>query len=85
MNWIEILGFAAGTLTTLAFLPQFVKLVKSKSARDISIPTYFALCLGTVLWLIYGLIRADAPLIAANGIALLIITASLYLIIKYNK
>lgn len=84
MDWLQILGFAAGTLTTLAFLPQFIKLSKSKSSRDISIPTYLALCLGTVLWLIYGFLRGDAPLIAANGIALLIIAASLYLIIKFR-
>jgi MtN3 and saliva related transmembrane protein len=85
MDWIEILGYAAGTLTTLAFLPQFIKLAKSKSARDISAPTYAALSIGIVMWLVYGILRGAWPVIAANGVAFILITASFVLIVKYKR
>lgn len=60
----------AGGLTTVAFLPQVIKTWKSKSARDLSVVMFSVFCLGTLLWLIYGIIIRQLPIILANAITL---------------
>ena len=70
MNFTQLLGLTAGTLTTIAFLPQVIKTWKSKSARDLSIVMFSVFCLGTLLWLIYGIIIQQLPIILANSVTL---------------
>ncbi|MBM3732418.1 MAG: hypothetical protein FJW24_02950 [Acidimicrobiia bacterium] len=72
------LGLAAGTLTTLAFVPQVAKVYRTRSTGDISLPTFAALVLGTALWLTYGILLGDIPLIAANGVSLALVSAVLW-------
>lgn len=67
---ITILGFAAAVLTTTAFLPQAVKSWRSRSTRDVSLGMLLILVTGIILWLAYGILRADLPIIAANGVTL---------------
>lgn len=67
----EILGFAAGSLTTFAFLPQLIKTWRSKSAKDISLGMFIAFCFGVLFWLIYGILIKTLPLIIFNGITLI--------------
>lgn len=67
---ITIIGFAAATLTTTAFLPQAVKIWRARSSRDVSLGMAVILVIGVVLWLAYGLLRADLPIIAANVVTL---------------
>ena len=71
MNWIIILGLIAASCTTIAFLPQVIKTIKSKHTQDISLMMYIILTTGVSLWLVYGLLIQDLPLILANGITLL--------------
>ena len=78
MTFVTAVGLAAGTLTTLAFIPQVVRVWRSRSARDISPPTFAALTLGTALWLTYGVLMDDIPLMAANGITLGLVAAVLW-------
>lgn len=80
MSLIILLGLAAGALTTIAFVPQVVRTWKTKSAHDLSLGMYSILCTGVLLWLIYGLIIEDIPIIVANSV-----TLSLALIILYFK
>jgi len=70
MDHITLIGICAGTLTTLAFLPQALRAWKTRSTADVSLVMFLAMCAGIVLWLIYGLLLSDLPLIIANGVTL---------------
>lgn len=67
-TWI---GMIAGLLTSIASLPQVVKTYQSRHARDLSIWQPLLLSVGVALWLIYGILIRDIPLIVANIIPLL--------------
>lgn len=69
MDYTTILGLVAATLTTLSFLPQVIKTFKTKSTKDISLGMFSALSVGILLWLIYGFLRKDLPLIMANTVS----------------
>jgi len=84
MNLITILGLIAGTFTTFAFLPQALKTIKTKQTSDISLIMYVIINIGVILWLIYGLLRSDIPVILANGIVLIFTLTILGLKIRYK-
>ena len=69
---IKLLGFAAAACTTLAYAPQFVKVWKTRSTEDISLGMFLVMVLGILLWLLYGLLSGDAPLIVANAITIVL-------------
>ena len=79
---ITAIGYVAGTLTTVSFLPQLIKTWQCKSAKEISWGMLFAFAAGVTLWLIYGLYLRSAPIIAANaatlGLVLLILGLKVY-------
>ena len=81
---ILALGLAAGTLTTLAFVPQVIKVWRTRAARDISLSTFAALAVGIVLWLAYGVLIGDLPLVAANGVTLGLVAAVLWGKLKFK-
>jgi MtN3 and saliva related transmembrane protein len=81
---ILAVGLAAGTLTTLAFVPQVTRVFRTRSTRDISLPTFAALVFGTALWLLYGILLGEIPLIAANGISLALVSAVLWGKLKFK-
>ncbi|MBW4515397.1 MAG: SemiSWEET transporter [Timaviella obliquedivisa GSE-PSE-MK23-08B] len=60
----------AGTLTTIAFLPQLLKVWRSKSAKDISMTWLVTFSGGILLWLIYGLLLGQLPIVLANAVTL---------------
>ncbi len=64
---VTAIGLAAGGLTTLAFVPQVVKTWRTRQTRDISLGMFAVLVAGVALWIVYGAILGDVPLIAANG------------------
>lgn len=64
------LGLVAGTLTSIAAIPQLIKTLRTRHARDISIWQPLLLAIGVALWLIYGILIHDTPLILANIIPL---------------
>ncbi|MBR0846356.1 SemiSWEET family sugar transporter [Bradyrhizobium diazoefficiens] len=81
---IKLLGFAAATCTTVAYAPQFIKVWKTRSARDISLGMFLVMLLGLALWLVYGLLSGDAPLVAANAITMLLAGGILVMKLKYG-
>lgn len=85
MTLLTLLGLAAGALTTIAFVPQVIKTWKSKSAEDLSLGMYSIFCTGVVLWLIYGLIKWDIPIIAANAVTFSLAMTILYFKLVYEK
>ncbi|MCW5515013.1 SemiSWEET transporter [Muriicola sp. Z0-33] len=81
---IEVLGLIAATLTTTAFVPQVYKAWKDKSTRDISLVMYLVLCIGLVLWMIYGVLIQSLPVILANAITFLLVGAMVVLKIRHK-
>ena len=69
---ITAIGMIAGTLTTLAFVPQVVKTVRTGSTHDISLGMFLILVAGVIAWLIYGALIRDLPLILANAVTLVL-------------
>ncbi len=84
MDYVTILGLAAGTLTTVAFLPQVTKAWRTKSTKDISLVMFIMFCIGIFLWLIYGIFLKSLPIILANAITLILALTILILKIKFR-
>ncbi len=80
-----LLGFAAGTLTTLSFVPQAHKAWRSKRCEDLSWGMLVALSVGVLLWLIYGLVLRAAPIIAANAITLALLLVLIAMKARYRS
>ena len=69
---IKYIGFFAAFCTTIAFLPQAIKVYKTKSTKDISLIMFIIFTIGVFSWLIYGLIINDLPVILANVVTLIL-------------
>jgi MtN3 and saliva related transmembrane protein len=84
MDGALILGITAGTLTTVAFIPQLAKALKSKSTGDLSWGMVLTFTIGVLLWLIYGIWIDSLPVILANAVTLLFQIGIISLKIKYG-
>lgn len=80
----DLLGSAAGALTTAAFVPQVVKTWKSKSAGDLSFGMFLVFAAGVLLWLAYGVVIGATPIIVANSVTLSLCVAILAMKIRYK-
>ncbi|MDD5439394.1 MAG: SemiSWEET transporter [Candidatus Omnitrophica bacterium] len=67
-----IIGGAAATLTTLSFIPQVIRLYRTKDSRSISMTTFLVFGLGVSLWLAYGIIIRDIVIILANAVTIVL-------------
>jgi MtN3 and saliva related transmembrane protein len=83
-GWINLLGLFAGFLTTVSFLPQLIKAWKSRSTHDISIGMFSLLAAGIILWIVYGMVTTDVPVIAANSVTLVFVGLILALKLRYR-
>ncbi len=79
--WLRLL---AGTLTTIAFLPQLIRTWQTKSTKDISLGMFLIFTGGVLLWLIYGVLISSLPVMFANGLTFLLASAILVLKIRYG-
>ena len=80
----EIIGLAAATLTTAAFVPQVYKTWKTKSVDELSLTMYLVFFIGIVLWLIYGIYIDSFSIILANTITGLLVLLLIYFKLKYK-
>jgi MtN3 and saliva related transmembrane protein len=85
MDFLTLLGLVAGTLTTIAFLPQVLKIWQSKSAKDFSFGMLITFNLGLFLWLVYGIYKNELPIILANLITLTLNSLIIVLKLKYQS
>ena len=69
MDTVTIIGLIAAAFTTIALLPQLIKVWKTKSTTDISIGMFLLYCGGVLLWFVYGVFRNDFAIILANSLA----------------
>ena len=83
-SFTQNIGFLAAIFTTIAFIPQAVKIYKTKSVKDISLPMWLIFCVGVFLWLIYGILIMSLPVILANIVTLLLSLFILFFKIKYS-
>ena len=84
MTPVDWLGTVAGLCTTIAFLPQVVKVWQTQSARDISLGMYAILAIGIVFWLAYGWILGIWPVIVANGVTLVLVAVVIAMKLRWG-
>jgi MtN3 and saliva related transmembrane protein len=82
MELVTTIGLLAGTLTTTAYVPQVMKSWRTGSTSDVSLTMFAIMVSGTTLWLIYGAFLRDVPIMASNGVTLLLAGSILVLKIK---
>jgi len=82
---VEALGYAAGILTTLSFVPQVLKTWRTRSSGDLSATMLSAFTAGVVLWLIYGLALGSLPVILANAVTLALTGLLLFLRFRHGR
>jgi MtN3 and saliva related transmembrane protein len=84
MDSATLVGYFAGFLTTVAFIPQVLKTWKSKSASDLSLGMFSVFSLGVLCWLIYGILLAEVPMILWNTVTLILALALMVMKLKFD-
>ena len=85
MDIINIVGAAGGIVSSVTFLPQVVKIWKTKSAKDLSMGTLLFLVLNVSLWLLYGILTNLYPIIITNGIVLSMVFVMIYFKLTFKE
>jgi MtN3 and saliva related transmembrane protein len=81
----EIFGLLGGALTTFGYVPQFVRILKLKSAREISLPFTLSFLAGATCWLAYGILLSLMPVILWNSAGIVFLCMLLYGKLKYGR
>jgi len=84
MDTVVLVGYIAGILTTISFVPQVARAWKLKETRDLSLAMLLLFAAGVFLWTLYGLWVYSVPIIAANVVTFVLILVLLWLKIRYN-
>ena len=85
MSFTQILGYTAGAITSLTFLPQVIKTWKEKSAKDVSLLMFIVAASNEVLWIIYGILQNDWVIILTNVCVLAMSLVMIFLKLRYGK
>lgn len=85
MNGEEIFGLIAGIFTSASLVPQLIKTIKEKEAKSLSIGMMIVLIIGNSLWIGYGFLKKDLPIISTNIFSDLVNLSLLFLSIRYKK
>jgi MtN3 and saliva related transmembrane protein len=85
MDATQIVGILAGIFTAISLIPQIVKIVREKRAEDISFAYLATLLTGLILWIVYGALRKDLPVIITNVVSVVINLVTVFVGIKYKK
>jgi MtN3 and saliva related transmembrane protein len=84
MAFVEILGYSAGAVTALTFLPQVIKTWKEKSARDISLMMFVIAVINEIMWIWYGILLNNWIIISTNSILLVMSSAMICMKLIYK-
>lgn len=84
MELITIIGLVAGTLTTISFFPQVIRIWKTRSTKDISLSMFLLFATGVLLWVIYGVCLLEWPIILPNAVTLILSMIILGFKMKYR-
>ena len=82
--WTHLVGLGAAFCTTIAFLPQVIRAWQTRSTKALSLSMFLIFTTGIFLWLVYGLILQDIPLIAANGTTFVLSGSILYFKLRHG-
>jgi len=82
--YVTLLGVFAGVLTTIAFLPQVLKIWRTKSTGDISLAMLVTFIMGISVWLVYGVLIRSLPIILANSVTLVLTVVILCFKLRYK-
>ncbi|MBP1221629.1 SemiSWEET family sugar transporter [Flavobacterium sp. 1355] len=85
MNITDVVGLFAGICVTISVIPQILKVWKTKKVRQISLLTFSVLTFGIAVWVVYGILKNDLPIIITNSVSLLLNLIMVYFIIYYEK
>ena len=85
MNITDIVGLTAGICVTISVVPQIWKVWKTKKVKEISLLTFSVLTFGIAVWIFYGFLKEDYPIIITNSISLFLNLIMVYFIIYYEK
>jgi len=85
METHDLVGTLAGTLTTVSFVPQVIKIWRSRSASDISFGMFMLFSLGVLLWLLYGTAIHSLPIVLSNAITLSLSVSIIAMKIRFDR
>jgi MtN3 and saliva related transmembrane protein len=85
LSYVDWIGLLAGTLTTVAFVPQVLKIWLTKSADDVSYLMFGIFSIGIVLWLAYGIALGALPIVVANIVTLVLSIMVIALKVRYSR
>ena len=85
MPFVDILGYTAGFITSLTFLPQVIKTWKERSARDISLMMFIIAAVNESMWIVYGILLNNMVIILTNVTVLTMALIMIYFKLRYNK
>ncbi len=84
MTGVDLLGYAAGAITSLTFLPQVIKTWKEKSAKDVSLLMFIIAAINEVMWILYGALLDNWVIILTNAIVLAMSCTMIFLKLRYR-
>ncbi len=84
MTAVQVLGYVAGTISTLVFLPQVYRTWKTKSVKDISLFMFWFATVSVILWLVYGILIKNGAIIYTNSVILVLSSIMLYFKYRYR-
>ena len=82
MDSVSVIGYIAAFCTTASFLPQVLRIIKTRETSGISIAMYSTFTTGVALWLVYGIALVNWPIIVANTITLILAGAVLWMTVR---
>ncbi len=82
---VDLIGYSAATMTTVSFLPQLIRVVKLRSAREISLTMFLVFSAGTFCWLVYGVLSHSAPVWIANAVTFALSVSILVLKLRFDR
>lgn len=85
MNYIDVIGLFAGICVTISVIPQIIKVWKTKKVKQISLLTFGVLTFGIAIWVVYGILKKDLPVIVTNSVSLFLNLIMVYFLIYYEK
>ena len=85
MSTTTMVGFFAGFLTTISFLPQVVKTWKTRSASDLSLGMFSVFSVGVLFWLVFRFLMQEPPMIIWNSVTLILVLAILVMKLKFDS
>ncbi|MDX2002168.1 MAG: SemiSWEET transporter [Chitinophagales bacterium] len=82
---VQVLGLVAGGFTAIAMVPQVVKCYRTRKAGDVSYGMYIVYLIGFTLWIIYGAMKSDVPIIATNVISIILSCIMLFFKFRFKE